>query len=74
MATLHAVKPHVVTVNPAGFYEVTSGRSGKVYRVVPWATGTGADCPCEGYRHRGECGHVDAVIAFAWRELASVAQ
>lgn len=48
-----------------GHFEVTSGRSGQVYRVTPYG-GQDATCSCEGYRwSQKSCSHIRAVIAFA---------
>lgn len=65
-----AAAPVVHKVEPAaGCFLVTSGRSGKLYRVVPTGGDT-ADCHCEWSRHgRGPCSHVKAVREFARKAL-----
>jgi len=69
-----APKPHTVAVDPDGYYAVTSGRSGDVHRVTPYAYGMGAACSCEGFRRAGRCSHVDAVIAHVLRTVTAVAK
>ena len=59
---------HTVVPDEHGFFLVTSGNSGRAYRVVP-LLGGGALCECEGFRHRGACSHVAAVEAFALQEV-----
>ena len=51
---------HVVEPNPRGWFDVTSSRSGKVYRVH-----LDGSCECDGYRRSLRCSHVAAVLAFA---------
>lgn len=56
---------HMVTANPAGYFEVLSGRSGRIYRVTPFDLGT-AMCECPHFRFRSEpCSHIEAVKTFA---------
>ena len=55
---------HTVTADPAGFFSVLSGNSGKTYRVYPHG-GDLATCDCPGYHYAHHCSHVDAVREFA---------
>lgn len=54
------VRSHRVEPRAAGYFLVTSGTSGKVYRV-----NTDGECECPGYRGRMRCSHLDAVLVFA---------
>lgn len=54
----------VVGAEPAGYFKVVSGRSGKTYLVTPLG-GDRADCTCEAGRHGRICSHVRAVRAYA---------
>jgi hypothetical protein len=51
---------HSVEPNAAGWFDVTSARSGSIYRVS-----TSGECTCPGYTHLGRCSHLAAVMKFA---------
>lgn len=53
-------KPHSVE-QAEGFFRVTSGSSGTIYRIV--LDGETLICPCEGFRNRQKCSHIDAVLS-----------
>lgn len=57
---LHPEHAHRVEPNARGWFEVTSARSGKVYRV-----GLDGSCTCEGFRYALHCSHVAAVLLHA---------
>ena len=71
--TIHSkARTHNVETDEAGFL-VTSGSSGRRYRVVVVAGTT--QCGCEwGSRRSTPCSHVEAVAAFAAQVLAPVAR
>lgn len=62
-AELHQVEP-----NEGGWFDVTSGRSGELYRVYA----VDGSCTCPAGERRLPCSHVVAVRAFAERVLAEV--
>lgn len=51
---------HKVEANPGGWFDVTSGNSGTVYRVY-----TDGRCTCEAGQHWQPCTHVLAVHEYA---------
>lgn len=56
---------HQVEPNAGGWFDVTSGNSGEVYRVTP-KTPTYAECECIGFKKSpAPCSHVRAVWEFA---------
>lgn len=62
LAAAHKVEP------AAGYFQVTSARSGKTYRVTPFG-GDAATCSCEAGRRGQVCSHLKAVRDFAQRTL-----
>lgn len=55
---------HTVEPNAGGWFDVTSGRSGQVYRVD-----TTGRCTCTGWEYYGRCSHVRAVLEHAAQVL-----
>lgn len=66
------LRMHRVRPNAGGWFDVTSGRSGNVYRVTP-VTPTYATCECVGFKKSpAPCTHVRAVWEFAEMVLAGL--